>query len=225
VLAILALPVIAAAIGLVTKSSSIDLFRKLVDIELNYLVALLMALQSSSGVAEEVQDKTITYLYTHPIPRWSLPAGKYIGSLLLNLALLLPAAALCYLLCLVGDKDLALELSHLWSALAALAVAAIYYGALATAFGAMVTSVPCAAMAGYVLVVDITFGLIPGAARLLAMPTHLKAIAGSYRADTGFFSGPALSPAISAPVVLSVAVLWLIIGISYATSTEYRTDK
>jgi ABC-type transport system involved in multi-copper enzyme maturation permease subunit len=225
--AILALPVAAAILALVTGNGGRPFFDKLLEVLLRYLAPFIMALHASATVAEEVQGRTITYLFSRPVARWTLPVGKYLGNLAVNATLLVVATALIYLGAMLGEgADLGRELPALGRGLCAVALAALHFGALASAFGAMATSFPFVATLIYVLIVEVGFAFVPGWFKVTAMTVHLRAIAGLYRPELGtFLSDPQLPLPVSLAVVLVVSAGWLGIAVSWVGSTEYRTDK
>src|SRR4051812_46911315 len=48
---------------------------------LKFVVPVLGAFYGTSLVADEVEDRTITYLFTRPIPRGAIIVGKYLAYL------------------------------------------------------------------------------------------------------------------------------------------------
>ena len=52
----------------------------------------------TSLIADEVEDKTITYLFTRPIPRGAVLVGKYLAYLACTVFVVLPSVMLVYLL-------------------------------------------------------------------------------------------------------------------------------
>lgn len=226
VIALLFLPVLSAAIVLITGNAKTEYFERMHEVYLRFIIPLVIALQASSTVAEEVQQKTITYLFSRPIARWTLPIGKYVGLLLLNIGLIGLSITATYLLVMIGEGGVTLELPRLATSLFSTTLAAVYYGALGAAFGAMVVSLPFAVMMAYVLLVDIGASYAPGMLKAFSMGSHLLAVGGRYRPQSGFFSSdPELTLAISVPVLLAVSVLWLVIAVGWVNSTEYRTDQ
>jgi ABC-type transport system involved in multi-copper enzyme maturation permease subunit len=224
---ILALPVAASLLALVSGHGGLPFFDQLLDVFLRYLTPFIMALHASATVAEEVQGKTITYLFSRPVARWTLPIGKYLGNLVFNMMLLLIALAAIYLLAMIGERGgLFLELPRLAMGLFAVALAAVLFGAMATAFGTMVTGFPFVATLIYILIVEVGFSFVPGWFKVTAMTVHLRAIAGLYHPkESMWLSDPQLTMAVSLPVVLTISAGWLLIAIAWVSSTEYRTDK
>lgn len=224
---VLALLLLAAVVALVTGKAGVDFFKGSLDILLRYLIPFVMILHGSSAVGEEVQAKTITYLFSRPIPRWSLPLGKFAGNLGLGLLLLLPVTLLLYVLALLGELELfTTELPLLGRGLLAVVVAALLYGALGTAFGTMVTRGAFVVALVVWGVLDVAFGFIPGALKAVAMNVHLRVLTGQYVPDlSGFNKDPVLSTAVSLPLLLVVIALLLVLAVSWVSGTEYRTDK
>jgi ABC-type transport system involved in multi-copper enzyme maturation permease subunit len=226
--AVLVLVLLSTVVALLTGSAGIDYFESSLEVMLRYLVPFVMILHGSNVMGEEVQQKTITYLFARPIPRWTLPVGKFVSNFGLGLALLLVVTLLLYLLCMLGELELFVdELPRLGVGLVTVALGALLYGAMATAFGTMISKGAFAVTLVIWGVLDAGFGFIPGALKAVAMNVHLRVIAGLYVPDTsGIFNrDPVLTISASLPVVLGLTVVWLILAFTWVSSTEYRTDK
>jgi len=65
---------------------------------LRFIVPALGAFYGTSLIADEVEDKTITYLFTRPIARGAIVLGKYLAYLLCVVAIVLPSLALVFLI-------------------------------------------------------------------------------------------------------------------------------
>src|SRR5690349_17345354 len=63
-----------------------------------FIVPVLGVFYGTSLIADEVDDKTITYLFTRPIPRGAVLLGKYLAYLVCTTLLILPSAMLVYFL-------------------------------------------------------------------------------------------------------------------------------
>lgn len=227
VLAVLALPVLATVAGVLSGRNGAAFFETVLELYLRYLAPLVLALFSSQSVAEEVQGRTITYLWSRPIARWALPVGKYLGTVVVTGGLMLLSLIACYLVAMIpAGGSVFSELPLLALGLTALAAGTLYFAAVASAFGALVTGFPFAIMLIYVLAIDIAMGFVPGLLKVVAMTVHLRAIAGLYKPQTSMFSSdPNLNATISLPVVLVMATLWLGLTVLIASTSEYRTDR
>ena len=65
---------------------------------LRFIVPALGVFYGTSLIADEVEDKTITYLFTRPIARGAIVLGKYLAYLLCVVAVVLPSAALLFMI-------------------------------------------------------------------------------------------------------------------------------
>src|SRR5437763_1324523 len=65
---------------------------------IRFIVPVLGVFYGTSLIADEVDDKTITYLFTRPIPRSAVLLGKYLSYLVCVVLLVLPAVIVIYFL-------------------------------------------------------------------------------------------------------------------------------
>src|SRR5580704_5544383 len=65
---------------------------------IRFIVPVLGVFYGTSLIADEVEDRTITYLFVRPVPRSSVLLGKYLSYLACTILLVLPSAVLVYLL-------------------------------------------------------------------------------------------------------------------------------
>jgi ABC-2 type transport system permease protein len=86
-------------------------------------------------MADEVEDKTITYLFTRPVPRGAVLVGKYLAYLACTSLVVLPSVMLVYFL-LVRPAEIPATFSQLLTDLGLLFVGLASYGALFAFVGA-----------------------------------------------------------------------------------------
>jgi ABC-2 type transport system permease protein len=103
---------------------------------LRFIVPVLGVFYGTSLIADEVEEKTVTYLFTRPIRRGSVLVGKYFAYLVCTTLVVLPAITLVYFL-LVPFRDVAVSFRWLLADLGLLAVGLAAYGALFALVGAM----------------------------------------------------------------------------------------
>jgi ABC-2 type transport system permease protein len=104
---------------------------------LRFIVPVLGVFYGTSLVADEVEDKTITYLFTRPIRRSAVVAGKYLAYLACTVLLILPSVVLVYLLITpLGGGSIGRGFPSLVKDLAMLALGLMAYGALFSLIGA-----------------------------------------------------------------------------------------
>ena len=65
---------------------------------LRFIVPVLGIFYGTALMADEVEDKTITYLFTRPIPRSAVLIGKYLAYLASTVLIVLPSVMLVYFL-------------------------------------------------------------------------------------------------------------------------------
>src|SRR5262249_46608343 len=67
-------------------------------IYLRFIVPVLGVFYGTSLMADEIEDKTITYLFTRPIRRGAVLVGKYLAYLACTAFVVLPSIVIVYLL-------------------------------------------------------------------------------------------------------------------------------
>ena len=90
----------------------------------------------TSLMADEVEDKTITYLFTRPIPRGAVLVGKYLAYLGCTVFVVLPSVVLVYLLIVPLQGSLGAAFPDLLKDLLLLALGLAVYGAVFAFVGA-----------------------------------------------------------------------------------------
>ena len=102
-----------------------------------FCVPVLGVFYGTSLTADEVEDKTITYLFTRPIPRSAVLVGKYLAYLVCTIFVVLPAVVLIWLLIVPIGGSLGQGVPDLIKDLGLLALGLIVYGALFALVGAV----------------------------------------------------------------------------------------
>lgn len=104
---------------------------------LKFIVPVLGVFYGTSLIADEVDDKTITYLFTRPIPRGSVLVGKYLAYLASTVFVVLPSVMIVYfLIAPLGRSSIAAGFPSLLKDLGLIALGLIAYGALFAFIGA-----------------------------------------------------------------------------------------
>ena len=103
---------------------------------LRFTVPVLGIFYGTSLIADEVEDKTITYLFTRPIRRGAVLFGKYLAYLGCTIFVVLPSVVLVYLLVVPMRGTLGGSFLDLVKDLALLALGLAVYGALFAFIGA-----------------------------------------------------------------------------------------
>jgi ABC-type transport system involved in multi-copper enzyme maturation permease subunit len=103
---------------------------------LRFTVPVLGVFYGTSLMADEVEDKTITYLFTRPIRRGAVLFGKYLAYLGCTIFVVLPSVVMVYLLVVPLHGSLGASFIDLVKDLCLLALGLSVYGALFAFVGA-----------------------------------------------------------------------------------------
>jgi ABC-2 type transport system permease protein len=103
---------------------------------LRFTVPVLGVFYGTSLIADEVEDKTITYLFTRPIPKGAVLVGKYLAYLACTLFVVLPSVVIVYLCIVPLRGSLGGSFPDLLKDLALLAIGLAVYGSVFAFIGA-----------------------------------------------------------------------------------------
>ena len=103
---------------------------------LRFTVPVLGVFYGTSLIADEVEDKTITYLFTRPIPKGAVLLGKYLAYLACTFFVVLPSVVIVYLCIVPMRGSLGGSFLDLLKDLALLAIGLAVYGAVFAFIGA-----------------------------------------------------------------------------------------
>jgi ABC-2 type transport system permease protein len=103
---------------------------------LRFTVPVLGVFYGTSLIADEVEDKTITYLFTRPIPKGAVLVGKFFAYLACTLFVVLPSIVIVYLSIVPMRGSLGGSFLDLLKDLALVAIGLAVYGAVFAFIGA-----------------------------------------------------------------------------------------
>ena len=143
---------------------------------LRFIIPVLGAFYGTSLISDEVEDRTITYLFTRPVPRGAVIIGKYFAYLACTGLVVLPSVTAVYLLITsIAGGSIGSTFLQLLTDLGLLAVGLAVYGAVFALIGALV---PRPLVAGLLLI----FGweqvalIVPGYLRRFTIAHYLQAL-------------------------------------------------
>lgn len=143
---------------------------------LRFIVPVLGAFYGTSLISDEVEDRTITYLFTRPVPRGAVILGKYLAYLVCTGLVVLPSVTAVYLLIIpVSGGSIGGTFLQLLTDLGLLALGLAVYGAVFALIGALV---PRPLVAGLILI----FGweqvalVVPGYLRRFTIAHYLQGL-------------------------------------------------
>jgi ABC-2 type transport system permease protein len=138
---------------------------------LRFAVPVLAVFYATALIADEVEDKTITYLFSRPVPRSAVLAGKYIAYLACTLAVVLPSIVIVYFLVVPrGTGSLGAAFPSFLKDLGLVTAGLIVYGALFAWMGARLKRP---------LIIGLAF-LFAWEPTVLAIPGYLKQFTVAY---------------------------------------------
>jgi ABC-type transport system involved in multi-copper enzyme maturation permease subunit len=138
---------------------------------IRFIVPVLGVFYGTSLIADEVEDKTITYLFTRPIPRRAVLLGKYLAYLACTVLLVLPSLMLVFFLIVpTGGGSIGAAFPSLLADLGMLVVGLAAYGAV---FALVGTRLKRPLVVGLVF----AFGWEPA---VLLFPGYLKRLTVAY---------------------------------------------
>ena len=136
------------------------------------VLGVLVPLNLATIIAEEAEEATFSFLWSRPMPRWSVITGKA--------AALLPFSTGLVIAAVIGSWALSASGAHpdwLIRGIAAAILGCAATGALSVALGTLIRRQAIAASVGYLLVIDFPMGNIPLSISNLSITHHFTALA------------------------------------------------
>lgn len=192
-----------------------------------FIVPVLGILYGTALIADEVEDRTLTYLFTRPISRASVLVGKYVAYLVCTLLFTLPALMIVYFV-LVPAAEIGAGFPGLLLGLGIVAVGLAVYGSVFAFVGARLAR-PLVIGLVFVFGWEPVVMLVPGYLRHFTVAYYLQALA-PYTlspADSALGVLQALLPASGPGAAVSLiwlAVIWagfLVLAGRAVASREY----
>jgi ABC-2 type transport system permease protein len=180
---------------------------------LRFIIPVLGVFYGTSLIADEVEDKTITYLFTRPIPRGAVVVGKYLAYLAATVLVVLPSVMVLYFLVVpTGGGSLASAFPALLKDLGLLGLGLAVYGSLFAWVGAQFK---------YPLVTGLVFAfgweqgimLIPGYLKRLTVAYYIQGLVPHAMPQDSALSilQVVVRDALSAPMSLFwLGVIWIV---------------
>ncbi len=143
---------------------------------LRFIVPVLGAFYGTSLIADEVDDKTITYLFTRPIPRGAIAIGKYLSYLVCTGLVVLPSVVLVFFLVVpIGGGAIASAFPGLVRDIVLLGLGLAAYGAFFAFIGARLKR-PLLFGLGFAFGWETAVLLFPGYLRRLTIAYYLQSL-------------------------------------------------
>jgi len=198
---------------------------------LRFIVPVLGVFYGTALIADEVEDKTITYLFTRPISRGSVIIGKYLAYLACTVLVVLPSVMIVFFLTASVDRAaLATTFPALLKDLGLLGLGLAVYGAVFALVGARLK---------HPLVGGLVFAfgweqlalILPGYLRRFTVAYYLQALVPHAMPQEGAMSllqsvfRDAPSPAASLGWLVLIGALSLALAVRAVEHREFVLDQ
>jgi len=176
---------------------------------IRFIVPVLGVFYGTALIADEVEDRTITYLFTRPVRRGAVLLGKYFAYLACTTLVVLPSVVLVYLL-LVPFEQMGGSFGWLLLDLGLLALGLAAYGGLFALVGAVMRR---PLVSGLVF----AFGweqialLVPGYLRQFTIAYHVQSLV-PHAAPADSIVTLVQSAVSDVPPPAAVSLFWLVAG-------------
>jgi ABC-type transport system involved in multi-copper enzyme maturation permease subunit len=179
------------------------------------ILAIVPPVMLASTVGEEIEKLTYTYLWSRPIPRWSVISGKLLALLPIVLVILCGALAASFPLA-YGSVEGG-DYTPLIKGVCAIALGGFAVGCLAIGIGSLSTRFGLAISIMAVFVLDIPLGNMEFSLQNLSITHHVRQIASVDKVSDPI--GPAIV------WLAGIAAFWLALAVWRIGRAEYATKK
>jgi ABC-2 type transport system permease protein len=144
---------------------------------IRFIVPILGVFYGTALIADEIEDKTITYLFTRPIPRRAVLFGKYLAYLVCTILLVLPSIVLVYFLIVTLGPGAVSRIGAIADGFPSLVVDLAMLSIGLAAYGAVFALVGTRLKRPLIVGLVFAFGWEPG---VLLFPGYLKKLTVAY---------------------------------------------
>ena len=173
---------------------------------LTVIVPILGVFYGTSLMADEVEDKTITYLFVRPIRRGAVLLGKYLAYLFCTVFVVLPSVVIVYLVVVPINGSLGGAFIDLLKDLVLLTLGLVVYGAVFAFIGAKMKR-PLLIGLIFVFGWEPAVMLIPGYLRRFTVSYYVQALVPHAIPNTGILG--ALQGLFREIPSLPISLFWL----------------
>jgi ABC-2 type transport system permease protein len=188
---------------------------------LSFLLPIITLFYATAIIGDEVEDRTITYLFVRPVPRATIYLGKFLAAMTLSAALILLSATLSF--CVILSADAPSEaISHVGIFLldvGILSLGVLAYGALYGLFGVILKR-PLLAGLLFAMGWESVVTYIPGYLNRFTIMHYLQSLLPHPSSERGLLS--IFKQTTSAPVAL---ITLLAMGFAFIALAGWRVAR
>ena len=178
-----------------------------------FIVPVLGVFYGTALIADEVDDKTITYLFTRPVRRAAVLLGKYFAYLACVVLLVLPSVVVVYFLLIPIGGRIGESFPSLAADLGMLAIGLAAYGAVFAFVGARIKR-PLIAGLVFAFGWESAVLLVPGYLKRLSVAYYLQSLVPHAMPQDSTVSVLLQAFQDQPPVWVSLIYLFIIVGLS-----------
>lgn len=217
--------VVVAAVAsryLADEAEPADVVKTAVRLGFFWMLAFLLPFLFASGaVAEEVENRTLTFLATRPSGRLALTVGKLLVAWTFSAGLLVGGVLLLHVgAYATAPSDMVDEIGDTMRYAGALALLAACYSAICLFWGALVVEASGLVSTLHLASLEFVFGFLPGVARFASMNYFAQELAGLPRGGFGSDWVPDLSLGVCAAVVVAVTLCFVALASVVVETSE-----
>ncbi len=210
------IPLLLVAALALARVASFDILlyeALMIPVFLQIVLIFVTLVDATALIREEIDDNTLPYLLTRPIPKPELAVAKYAGYLVAAFALLLPPVLVSYGVTeAYAGTGLGTDADVLAGFLAATALAAIAYGAL---FFFLSVALRKPLFVGLLIgfVWENIVGSLPGSVPKLSLIYYLKSV---LKGTVGTAPLPGFTTDVSAPLAAAILAVFALVMLALA---------
>jgi ABC-type transport system involved in multi-copper enzyme maturation permease subunit len=217
--------VVVAAVAsryLADEADPADVVKTAVQLGFFWMLAFLLPFLFASGaIAEEVENRTMTFLAIRPAGRLALTLGKLVVAWVFSAGLLVLGVIVLHIGAYATEpSDMIDEMSTSARSAGALALLAFCYCAICLFWGALVVEASGLVSTLHLAAVEFVFGFLPGVARFMSMNYFCQQLAGLPQAGFGLDWVPELSLGVCGAIVAVVSLVFVALSTLVVETSE-----
>ncbi len=163
-----------------------------------YFQAILPPVLIGSAIAEEIEEKTMTYLWSRPLPRWSIIAGKLVALVPVLWVVLSISVVLPFFLTVPHAGE---HTNLLYRSLGSVILGTATAAAVTTGITTLAPRAGLVLSLAYLLFVDRSFAWFEISIAKLSLTYHSLRLSGAY--------GDIENPVVATIWLLAISAVWL----------------
>jgi ABC-type transport system involved in multi-copper enzyme maturation permease subunit len=193
---------------------------------IHFLVAFVSLFYGTALISEEVEGKTLTYLFVRPISKPVVMLGKFVALIWIGSILVFPTVILCYVILYLGRQPIFEDAAVLAKDLGVVFLALLAYGSLFSLLGAWLRHSMLVGLL-YAFGWEGIISYMPGVTGKLTLGHYVQSILPHDDATTALATvfGQLSRPVESVVTLMLLSMLFLAITCLIVRDKEYVLDQ